>query len=106
MAFCTGSTGDGGSGSGGEGTNTSNGQKWTLGKHKSAQKWANQMAKRGWTPQQIDQAVKHGQRFPAVNDINPDNPATRYVNPTTGRSVVMDNVTHEILQVGRDDFNY
>jgi hypothetical protein len=36
----------------------------------------------------------------------PANGATRYVNPTTGRSVVIDNVTQEVLHVGGDGFLY
>jgi hypothetical protein len=79
---------------------------WNLGGHKSAQKWQNQMKKRGWTPQQIDDAISSGQKFPAPNNINPANGATRYVNPTTGQSVVVDNVTGEVLHVGGPGFRY
>jgi len=31
--------------------------------------------------------------------------ATRFVNPTTGRSVVVDNVTSEVIHVGADGFS-
>jgi hypothetical protein len=79
---------------------------WQLGKFKSAQRWANQMAKRGWTSEQISRAMEEGQQFPAVNEINPANTATRYVDPITGRSVVVDDVTHEVLHVGGDGFKY
>lgn len=64
------------------------------------------MADRGWTSEQITEAIQHGEQHPAPNKVNPGNPATRYVNPTTGRSVVMDNVTHQILHVGGDNFDY
>ena len=47
-----------------------------------------------------------GQCFPAVNKVNPGNSATRYVHPTTGRSVVVDDVTHEVIHVGGDGFLY
>jgi hypothetical protein len=79
---------------------------WTYGDHKSAQKFHNQMQKRGWTPQQIDEAMTSGNRVPAPIQVNPRNTATRYVHPTTGRSVVVDNVTHEVLHVGGDGFRY
>jgi RHS repeat-associated protein len=77
---------------------------WTLGTHKSEITWQNQMNNRGWTSDQITEAIEKGEQFPAPNDVNPGNAATRYVNPTTGRYVVMDNVTHEILQLGGDGF--
>ena len=79
---------------------------WNLGGPKSATKWQNQMVKRGWTPQQIDEAMAGGQKFSAVNNINKGNAATRYVHPQTGRSVVVDNVTNEVLHVGGDGFKY
>jgi len=50
--------------------------------------------------------IEHGEQFPATNNINPSNGATRYVNPTTGRSVVLDNVTREVIHVGGDGFQY
>jgi RHS repeat-associated protein len=81
-------------------------RKWTYGWHKSAKKWASQMAARGWTEDQIDEAIEHGEQFSAPNDVNKGNGATRFVNPTTGRSVVVDNVTGEILHVGGDGFKY
>ncbi|MCL6505378.1 MAG: hypothetical protein K6T86_22110 [Pirellulales bacterium] len=64
------------------------------------------MAQRGWTPQQISEAIANGQRFPATNNVNPGNAATRYVRPTTGRSVITDNVTGEVIHVGGDGFLY
>ena len=75
---------------------------WQLGKHKTAKRWLNQMRKRGWTNAQIDEAIASGQRFPAPNNINKGNTASRYVHPTTGKSVVVDDVTGDIIQVGGD----
>jgi RHS repeat-associated protein len=74
--------------------------------NKSPGKWANQMLQRGWTPQQIEDAIQNGQRFPAQNNINPANGATRYVSPQTGQSVVIDNVTGEVIHVGGPGFQY
>jgi hypothetical protein len=64
------------------------------------------MAARGWTPEQITEALANGQRFPAVNKVNQRNSATRYVHPATGRSVVVDDVTNEVIHVGGDGFLY
>ena len=75
-------------------------------RNKSPGKWANQMLRRGWTPQQIEDAIQNGQRFPAENLINPANGATRYVSPETGQSVVIDNVTGEVIHVGGPGFQY
>jgi hypothetical protein len=79
---------------------------WKFGSNKSSQKWANQMEQRGWTEQQITEAIQYGESYPAVNNINPSHTATRYVNPTTGRSVVVDNVTGEVIHIGGDGFEY
>lgn len=38
--------------------------------------------------------------------INPANNATRYVHPITGQSVVIDEVTREIIHVGGPGFKY
>jgi hypothetical protein len=62
------------------------------------------MAKRGWTPDQITEAIQKGESFHAENLVNKGNTATRYVHPQTGRSVVLDNITREVLQVGGDGF--
>jgi hypothetical protein len=82
------------------------GTSWTFGSFKGQQKWTRQMEKRGWTIEQINEAILNGQQFQAVNNINPSNPATRFVHPVTGRSVVIDDVTHEVLHVGGDGFVY
>ena len=64
------------------------------------------MAKRGWTEQQIDEAISSGKQVAAPHNVNPSNGATRYIHGTTGRSVVVDNVTQELLQVSGDGFRY
>ncbi len=66
-----------------------------------------QMQTRGWTNELIDEAVTGGQSFPAINKLGGANTrATRYVNPTTGQSVVIDNATGEVIQVGGPGFRY
>lgn len=64
------------------------------------------MRQRGWTADQIEEAVQSGQRFAVANNINAAHGATRYVHPTTGRSVVLDDVTGDVIHVGGDGFVY
>lgn len=78
--------------------------KWELGRHKSDTKWENQMEKRGWDKEKITDTIKNGKEYPAPNKVNPENTATRY--EYNGRSVVRDDKTNEILQVGGDGFGY
>jgi hypothetical protein len=63
------------------------------------------ITERKWTHSEIEEAVKYGERIDAIN-FETKGPATRYVNPETGKSVVIDNTTNQILQVGRDDFKH
>jgi hypothetical protein len=63
------------------------------------------MLKRGWTPREIDQAMKHGRRIGARN-MRTGGPATRYVNPSNGQSVVIDDTTGDIIQVGGPGFKF
>jgi hypothetical protein len=66
-----------------------------------------QLEQRGWTKDQIKQAVEMGEDFPAVNRLGGANtPATRYINPQTGASVVIDNATGEVIHVGKPGFRY
>jgi Colicin E5 ribonuclease domain len=81
-------------------------QSWKFGAFKSAAKWANQLLQRGWTESEITDTIANGERYPAPNNINPANGATRFVSPTTGKSVVVDNVTNEVLHVGGSGFQY
>ncbi len=79
---------------------------WKLGANKSATRWAAQMERRGWTAEQITEAIKTGERVAAENLVNKGNAATRYVHPSTGRSVVVDDATREVIHVGGDGFKY
>jgi hypothetical protein len=79
---------------------------WKLGGNHSAEQWREKMQSRGWTADQISEAIATGQGVPAVNQVNPGNAATRYVHPATGRSVVVDDVTGEVIHVGGDGFVY
>ena len=79
---------------------------WRLGSNHTARQWQNKFSRRGWTDKQVTEAILSGQSFPAVNNVNPGNTATRFVHPETGRSLVMDDVTQEVIHVGGDGFVY
>jgi Colicin E5 ribonuclease domain len=61
-----------------------------------------QMAKRGWTEEQIIEALQTA----GVATHGKKGPATRYIHPRTGRSVVVDDATGEVIHVGGDGFEY
>lgn len=64
-----------------------------------------QLAKRGWTTEAIDEAVQSGKQIRAVNKAT-ENPATRYIHPNTGQSVVIDDLTGQVIHVGGPGFKY
>ncbi|MGC2372541.1 MAG: RHS repeat-associated core domain-containing protein [Solirubrobacteraceae bacterium] len=68
-------------------------------------KIAGQMEARGWTEESIQEAMKSDDQVQAVNKAT-GNPATRYINPTTGQSVVVDDLTKEVVHVGGPGFKY
>lgn len=72
---------------------------------KSPARLARQMIARGWTSEQIEEARRNGERRPAFNSET-GNPATRYIHPVTGRSVVIDDVSGDVIHVGGDGFIY
>lgn len=59
----------------------------------------------GETGDAIQEAMESGQQVKAVNKAT-GNPATRYVHPTTGQSVGVDDVTGEVIHVGGPGFKY
>ena len=80
-------------------------KEWEADSIKDKEKQKRQMEQRGWTNEQISEAVEKGQKFHATNHKT-GNPATRYVHPTTGRSVIIDDVTKGVIQVGGDGFKF
>lgn len=75
-------------------------RQWSLGKFKSAKRWANQMEGRNWTPEDITETIRNGEKFEASNMPRKHDPtasATRY--EYNGRYVVRDDQTGEILQI-------
>ena len=63
-----------------------------------------QMLSRGWTRQEIIDAFERGKAFPAVDRTAGSTAATRYVNPTTGKFVVVNDATGNVIQVGGAGF--
>lgn len=64
-----------------------------------------QMDQRGWTQEEIQNAFDRGEQVPAINKAT-SGPATRYINPDTGQSVIIDNTTGEVIHVGGPGFLY
>lgn len=64
------------------------------------------MVQRGWTVEEIANAIATGERYPARNYVYLGNTATRYVSRDTGKSVVVDDQTGEVLHVGGTGFQY
>ena len=60
------------------------------------------MRKRGWTEQQVREAMQTA-GIPTPGKMNP---APRYVHPVSGKSVVVDDVTGEVFHVGGEGFEY
>ena len=61
-----------------------------------------QMQKRGWTDEMILEALQ----TPRIPAKGKKGPATRYVHPITGKSVIVDDATGEIFHVGGEGFKY
>lgn len=72
---------------------------------KAPDKLLRQMAQRGWSTTLIDEARRGGRSFRATNKET-GAPATRYVHPETGRSVVIEDGTGDVIHVGGDGFIY
>ncbi len=63
------------------------------------------MARRGWTPEQVDEAVKHGEHI-AIADNATGAAAIRYIHPTTHQSVAIDADGGEIIFVGKKGWRF
>lgn len=62
-----------------------------------------QMLSRGWTKQEILDTIQNGKAYDVINKAT-GGPATEYVNPATGKFVVVDNTTKQVLQVSGPGF--
>lgn len=68
-------------------------------------KVARQMQGRDWTESAISEAIQRGRQVPTRN-FRTGAAAIRYVHPTTGRSVVVDVDSGEVIQVGDYGFRF
>ena len=64
------------------------------------------MIKRGWIEGEVLEAYLNGTFFDAVDMTDDNAPATRFVHPASGKSVVINNATGKIIHVGGKDFQY
>jgi hypothetical protein len=71
-------------------------------KYSNDKKMSKQMRQRGWSEQDIIDAIQ----TEGIPTVGKNGPATRYVHPKTGKSVVIDNQTGEIFHVGGEGFKY
>jgi hypothetical protein len=55
---------------------------------------------RGWTKQEILDTVREGDAYAVTNKAT-GGPATEYVSRSTGKFVVIDNETGQVLQVSK-----
>jgi RHS repeat-associated protein len=62
-----------------------------------------QMLRRGWTKQEILDTVQNGKAYDVPNKAT-GGPATEYVNPSTGKFVVVDSATKQVIQVSGPGF--
>jgi RHS repeat-associated protein len=66
--------------------------------------WGTYMSKQGWSFQQVEQTLMKGNWQPWTknqNWLNPGNSMSIVTNPQTGQSLIIDNVTKEIIQLGK-----
>jgi RHS repeat-associated protein len=77
-----------------------------LGHHKSLRKWRNRWKRGNWNAKDIRNTYRYGKRYKADNLVNKGNTATRYHNVDLDKSIVVDDVTNEIIQLGRTGFRY
>ena len=63
-----------------------------------------QMASRGWTAEEVVDTVQNGRAYSVLNKAT-GGAATEYVNPASGKFVVVDNATKQVLQVSGPEFS-
>lgn len=70
--------------------------------------WGKYMAKRGWTFDEIQKTLLHGKWTPigGNNYLNPGNSMSMVTNLKSNKSLIIDNVTKEILHLGKSTYVY
>jgi hypothetical protein len=73
-----------------------------LGPHKGLRAWLNRLWAGNWSSSAISSTIRYGQSYGVVNNVNKGAGAKVYLEPGgTGRFVVVDSSTGNILQVSR-----
>lgn len=62
------------------------------------------MVKRGWTQAEVEKVVAEGAQSEVVDRTTGFTPATQYLDTASGRFVVVNNATGNIVQVSGADF--
>jgi hypothetical protein len=63
------------------------------------------MGPRGWTLNDVIETLNSPEKYQAMDyRTTPYQPATRYVNPSTGKFIVVNDETGELVQVSGEDF--
>jgi len=70
--------------------------------------WPNYMIKKGWTFEEIQQTLSKGEwaARSAYNGLNPGNSMNIVTNLSTGKSLIIDIVTNEIIQLGKVGYKF
>lgn len=70
--------------------------------------WPKYMTEKGWTREDISRTLIQGKwlKHYKENYLNPGNPVSIVTDEKTGRSLIIDNRTREILQLGKDGYKY
>ncbi len=66
------------------------------------------MTKRGWSFDDVKNTLAGGKWSPhsGTNFLNPGNSMSLVTNSSTGMSLVIDNVTKEVIQLGSKGFKF
>ncbi len=64
------------------------------------------MGERGWLVNEIQEAYEEGVSYPEIDLTAGAVSATRFVHPTTGKSVVLNSATGRVTHVGGTGFQY
>jgi RHS repeat-associated protein len=71
---------------------------------KLSPKIENDMAERGWTQQDIQNVYQNGSTSTAIDRTAGGQPATQYLDPATGKFIVVNNTTGNVIQVSGPGF--
>ena len=71
--------------------------------------WESYMSRRGWTEEEIQQTLKDGKWETWTgkpNYLHPSNAMSKVTNLQTDKSLIIDNITHEIIQLSKQGYRF